>query len=104
MGHHFFMARGLLPVIACALLVSSCASGVPPEWKGQSRDHLLQLWGAPNSSARTSDRGEVLTYRQEGEYYCTVTFTVDATGIIQRVNWGGNVGGCQALIGSRPAP
>jgi len=60
LGHHFFMARGLLPVIACALLVSSCASGVPPEWKGQSRDHLLQLWGAPNSSARTSDRGEVL--------------------------------------------
>ena len=91
------------------LLMTSCVStDVAKSWEGANINSLIMAWGGPDRDYQLPDGGRELTYRHERfvegtSYYCSAIFKSSASGTITLVLVDGNLGGCNRLLGSKPA-
>lgn len=102
------MRRPLLLLTAISLL-SGCASGDNARsWVGQKVDDLIYSWGPPAAVHELSDGRQSLTFSHHrliggNSLYCNVIFSADGQSVIRTVDIDGNIGGCNRLLGSKPA-
>jgi len=97
--------------VATAMLVilASCAStDVAKSWEGENVDNLIMSWGGPDRDYRLPNGGRELRFTHErfvdgSSYYCTVTFQTTPQGRVVKAQVDGNIGGCNRLLGSKPA-
>jgi hypothetical protein len=97
-------------VVAIAMLgVAGCASTSTFEsWRGRNIEDLQFAWGPPDRTSRLSDGRSMVVYEhshfiQGTSYQCTVTFFANSNGTIVDSNASGNIGGCNAMLRSKPA-
>lgn len=90
-------------------LLTACVSAdVANSWNGADVDSLIMAWGAPDREYQMPNGGQEISYTHERfivgvSYYCTVKFTTNARGVVINSTVEGNLGGCNRLLGSKPA-
>jgi hypothetical protein len=104
------LMRARWVALAAALaLVAGCASSSRYEsWRGRSIEDLQFAWGPPDRATRLSDGRTMVAYEHVHyvngiSYQCTATFGADVRGMIVTTSTAGNLGGCNALLLSKPA-
>lgn len=78
-------------------------------WKGHKLDDMLVAWGAPDSLIRLDDGRRVATFGHSRlvdgtQYFCRITVSTDASGVIVATRYDGNIGGCNYFFRTRGAP
>ena len=95
-------------IVLITLLLAGCASAeVAKSWVGSDVDQLIIAWGGPDRDYVLPNGARELKYTHERlitgtSYYCVATF-VAANGVVTKATIDGNLGGCNRLLGSKPA-
>ena len=90
-------------------LSAGCASDENARsWVGKQVDDLIYSWGPPAAFHELSDGRKSLKFSHHRlgnglSYYCNVTFGADDHSVIRTVAIDGNIGGCNRLLGEKPA-
>ena len=94
-------------LLLCAGLFSACAAfssrDIVSSWEGHDVDDLILDWGPPADDYKAKDGRRTLTFSHSRvitgtQYYCDVTFAVDADDVIQSGSVDGNLGGCNRFF------
>lgn len=93
-------------ILLICVTLAGCAK--IDSWKGHHVDELIQAWGPPTETQAMSGGRRVLIYANSHmvsgtSLDCRVWFFVGADGTIQSGSGEGTLGGCNRLLGYKPA-
>lgn len=93
---------------SCALSGCVAAADVAGSWRGVPADSLILSWGPPTRESRLDSGGRVIAYSETFNRFatrpdCTVTFNVNADGIITGGTWNAEtIGACDVMLAGKP--